>query len=129
MLLKGRVIGAGEGVTGWVLANRKSFCNTDPKLDLPASFSEHSENYLTLAAFPIIKDSMMHGALSIYSSVLTEYTPAHQKMLSDALSMVASALSATADSENWENRMPSAGEVSQARSPLADWIPDHELTH
>ena len=129
MLLKGRVIGAGEGVTGWVLANRKPFCNTDPKLDLPTSFSEHSQNYLTLAAFPIIKDSIMYGAVSIYSSVLAEYTPAHQKMLTDALSMVASAFSATADSENWENRMPSAGEDSQTRSPLADWIPDYELTH
>jgi len=129
MLLKGRVIGAGEGVTGWVLANRKPFCNTDPKLDLPASFSEHCQNYLTLAAFPIIKDSMMHGAVSIYSSALSEYTPAHQKMLTDALSMVASALSANADSDKWQNRMPSAGEDSQARSLLADWIPDHELTH
>jgi len=129
MLLKGRVIGAGEGVTGWVLANRKAFCNTDPKLDLPASFSEHCQNYLTLAAFPIIKDSMMYGAVSIYSSVLSEYTPAHQKMLTDALSMVASAISATADSDNWENPMPSVGEDSQARSLLADWIPDHELTH
>ena len=129
MLLKGRVIGAGEGVTGWVLANRKAFCNTDPKLDLPASFSEHSQNYLTLAAFPIIKDSMMYGAVSIYSSVLSEYTPAHQKMLADALSMAASAISATADSDNWENPMPSAGEDNQARSLLADWIPDHELTH
>jgi putative nucleotidyltransferase with HDIG domain len=129
MLLKGRVIGAGEGVTGWVLANRKPFCNTDPKLDLPASFSEHSQNYLTLAAFPIIKDSMMHGAVSIYSSVLSDYKPAHQKILTDALSMVASALSAIADSENWENRLPSAGDDSQARSPLADWVPDYELTH
>ncbi|MBV9958828.1 MAG: HD domain-containing protein, partial [Acidobacteria bacterium] len=33
--LVGRKITPGEGVTGWAMANRQSFCNTDPKLDLP----------------------------------------------------------------------------------------------
>jgi putative nucleotidyltransferase with HDIG domain len=129
MLLKGRVIGSGEGVTGWVLANRKPFCNTDPKLDLPASFAEQSQNYLTLAAFPIIKDSTMNGAVSIYSSVLSEYTPSHQKLMVEAVSMIASALSAVLDNAGWENRMPPAGEDRPSQAGLTDWVPDYELTH
>ncbi len=32
-LIKGRSIALGEGVTGWVLANRQPFSNTDPRLD------------------------------------------------------------------------------------------------
>jgi putative nucleotidyltransferase with HDIG domain len=129
MLLKGRVIGSGEGVTGWVLANRKPFCNTDPKLDLPASFAEQSQNYLTLAAFPIIKDSTMHGAVSVYSSLLSEYTPSHQKLMVEAVSMIASALSAVSDNAGWESRMLPTGEDRQSQPGLTDWIPDYELTH
>lgn len=75
MFLKGRVIRAGEGVTGWVLANRKQFCNTDPRLDLPPSVVERDPDYKTLGIFPIIKESTMYGVVSIYSSTLAEYTP------------------------------------------------------
>jgi putative nucleotidyltransferase with HDIG domain len=64
MFLKGRVIRPGEGVTGWVLANRKQFCNTDPRLDLPPSVVEQNADYKTLAAFPIIKDETMYGVVS-----------------------------------------------------------------
>jgi putative nucleotidyltransferase with HDIG domain len=129
MLLRGRVIGSGEGVTGWVLANRKPFCNTDPKLDLPASFAEQSQNYLTLAAFPIIKGSTMHGAVSVYSSVLSEYAPGHQRLMVEAVSIFASALSAVSDNAGWENRILPDSEDRQSQTGLTDWIPDYELTH
>jgi putative nucleotidyltransferase with HDIG domain len=129
MFIKGRVIGAGEGVTGWVLANRKPFCNTDPRLDLPPSVVEQNPDYKTLAAFPIIKDSTMYGAVSIYSSTLAEYTPGHQKLMREAISMLASALSAVSDGGAWDNQLMPVGDARDAQTALKDWVPDYEITH
>jgi transcriptional regulator with GAF, ATPase, and Fis domain len=128
MFLKGRVIGAGEGVTGWVLANRKPFCNTDPRLDLPPSVVEQSPDYKTLAAFPIIKDATTFGAVSIYSSTLAEYTPGHQKLMREAISLFASALSAVSDGGAWENRIIPLSEERHS-APLNEWVPDYDVTH
>lgn len=128
MFLKGRVIGAGEGVTGWVLANRKPFCNTDPRLDLPPSVVEQDPDYKTLAAFPIIKDSMMYGAVSIYSSTLTEYAAGHQKLMREAISLLASALSAASNGSAWENQLIPVAE-DRSQTALNDWVPDYEVTH
>ncbi len=52
-LLEGRVVEAGEGVTGWVLANRQPFCNADPRLDLHPHLAERFAAYRTLAAVPV----------------------------------------------------------------------------
>ena len=93
-LLKGRTIALGEGVTGWVIANHKPFCNTDPKLDLPPQLAEHFAGYRTLAAFPIIKDKDVHGAVTLYSAAMDEYTTEHQRLLKEAVALLASALSA-----------------------------------
>ncbi|HJQ68261.1 MAG TPA: HD domain-containing phosphohydrolase [Blastocatellia bacterium] len=103
-LLKGRTIALGEGVTGWVIANRQPFCNTDPKLDLPPQFAEHFDGYRTLAAFPIIKDKDMHGAVTLYSAKLDEYTAEHQRALQEATALLASVLSSISNAEK-KNRV------------------------
>ncbi len=92
--LVGRKITFGEGVTGWTMANRKSFCNTDPKLDFPPALAEKFAGYRTLAAFPIIKDKEVLGAVSLYSSEIGEYTNEHQQLIEEAAAFVATALSA-----------------------------------
>jgi putative nucleotidyltransferase with HDIG domain len=92
-LLRGRNIETGEGVTGWVIANHQPFCNADPKLDLPPSLCEKFSEYRTMAAFPIIKDQDMHGAVAFYSASTLEYTPTHQIVIEQAVSLIATALS------------------------------------
>ena len=92
-LLEGRRIAPGEGVTGWVLANRKPFCNTDPKLDLPHALTTLFADYRTLAAHPIIHETELHGAVTLYSSSLESYSPAQQELLARAVAHLAAALS------------------------------------
>jgi putative nucleotidyltransferase with HDIG domain len=134
MSLLGRTIAPGEGVTGWVLANRKSFCNADPQLDLPPSVTKQFPDYRTLAVFPIINDSVMYGAVTVYSSELARYTQAHQKLMGEAVALMAAALAAVTHTEAWETR-PSADDDDDDLSPLAETVglsetaPEHELTH
>jgi transcriptional regulator with GAF, ATPase, and Fis domain len=93
-LLEGRRVAIGEGVTGWVLANRQPYCNADPRLDLPPQLAKHFAGYRTLASFPLIKEKEIHGALTLYSSTVTEYNADHRRLLEEAVTLVATALSA-----------------------------------
>ena len=93
-LLQGRRISLGEGVTGWVMANKKPFCNTDPKLDLPPRLADYFSSYRTLAVFPIIEGEAIYGAVTLYSSTLSQYTADHNKRLEEATGLIAAALSA-----------------------------------
>lgn len=121
-LLLGRNIEMGEGVTGWVIANRQPFCNTDPQLDLPSLAFQGSAAYRTLAIFPIIRDDHIHGAVSIYSSSLTEYTADHQMLLQKAVAFIAVALSACSQSPmpNSMRPRPIAGIVASQTLAVSD---------
>lgn len=93
-LLKGRTLSVGEGATGWALANRRPFCNADPRLDLPVELGEFFADYKTLAVFPILKEEVVLGVMTLYSSDLVEYTPEHERRLEEAAGLLSAALSA-----------------------------------
>ncbi|MBV9959618.1 MAG: HD domain-containing protein [Acidobacteria bacterium] len=92
--LVGRTVAPGEGVSGWVIANRHPFCNTDPKLDLPPNLAEKFADYRTLAVFPIIKGKELFGTVALYSTTLGEYDSNRQRLLTEASGLLALALSA-----------------------------------
>jgi putative nucleotidyltransferase with HDIG domain len=96
-LFTNRRITIGEGVTGWVLANRQPFCNADPRLDLPPQLIEHFADYRTLAALPLIKEKELHGALTLYSSTLTEYNADHRRLLQEAATLLTASLSTSSE--------------------------------
>jgi putative nucleotidyltransferase with HDIG domain len=90
--LQGRKITLGEGVTGWVIANRKPFCNTDPKLDLPPHLTERFADYRTLAVFPMIKEDLIFGAVTLYSRRAAKYDMEQQKLIGESTRLLASRL-------------------------------------
>jgi GAF domain-containing protein len=91
-LFTNRRITIGEGVTGWVLANRQPFCNADPRLDLPPQLIEYFADYRTLASFPLINEKELHGAITLYSSKLTEYNADHRRLLQEAATLLTASL-------------------------------------
>jgi hypothetical protein len=91
--LLGRSVQMGEGVTGWAMANRKSFCNTDPKLDLPPSLAQSFNDYRALAVFPVVEGEQVFGALSLYSYKLVTYSREQQLAIEEAVALFARALS------------------------------------
>jgi putative nucleotidyltransferase with HDIG domain len=135
MLLDGRRIGIGEGVTGWVMANRKAFSNTDPRLDLPSSLAASFNEYRTLAAFPVLRDNQRFGAVTLYSSRLSVYTADHQRLLKEAVALLGAALSSGAEAGLSEMRQPPhANEVTSLNeykrtAPLHLAVVESELKH
>jgi putative nucleotidyltransferase with HDIG domain len=91
-LLIGRKTAIGEGVTGWVLANQKPFCNTDPKLDLAPALAGKFAGFKTLAVYPILKDGRTIGTLGLYSAELSEYGPEKQALLGEVTELMGNAI-------------------------------------
>ena len=77
---EGRRVFPGEGVTGWVLANRRMFCNTDPHLDL-TTLDIAAGEFKTMASVPLIKNEQMVGVISLYSASLACYSDDHIRLL------------------------------------------------
>ena len=76
----GKRLNPGEGVTGWALANRQMFCNADPELDLRV-LNIQTANYRTMTAIPLLKDGIVIGVISLYSSSIERHTADHLRLL------------------------------------------------
>jgi putative nucleotidyltransferase with HDIG domain len=114
-LIKGHQVTLGEGITGWVIANRESFSSNDPCLDFPVKMAESFGSYKTLAAFPLMKDGEQYGALTVYSMAIAEYDKDQQKLLREAAAVLADALSSI-------SRKPETD--VQAKSNASDFVAD-----
>ena len=79
--LAARCVAPGEGVTGFALANRSVVNQLHPKLDFRGLNSDLGSEYRSMAALPLIKDSLLLGVLSVYSSQLDQYTDEQMRML------------------------------------------------
>jgi diguanylate cyclase (GGDEF)-like protein/putative nucleotidyltransferase with HDIG domain len=88
-LFSGKCIPAGSGITGWVVANRRSMHNCDPRLDFDVLKVELPEQYRTATVVPLLKDDLMLGALAMYSADLTSYTADHLRLI-EAVARLAS---------------------------------------
>jgi putative nucleotidyltransferase with HDIG domain len=124
-LLKGRRVAPGEGITGWVLANQKPFCNTDPRLDFSLELAESFKSYRTIAAYPLVKDQELQGALTLYSASLGEYDKDQRKLLRESAGILADTLShSSVDHEQRPADVSDAGSNVVSKSVLRS-----ELTH
>jgi putative nucleotidyltransferase with HDIG domain len=133
-LLDGRRIGMGEGVTGWVMANRKAFSNTDPRLDLPSSLTSLFNDYRTLAAFPVMRDKQRFGAVTLYSASLSIYTADHQRLLEEAVALLGAALSSSSEAMLPEMQQQVTAQTAslidyKRTAPLHRAVIESELKH
>lgn len=87
-IVRERKVVSGEGVTGWVLANSTPLYNTDPQLDFPSINAERFSSFRTIAAVPIVRGGDLHGAVTFYSSVLSEFTADHRRLLEEAAKLL-----------------------------------------
>src|SRR5690349_5194384 len=90
--LRDRCIAPGEGVTGFALANRRPVNRLQPCLDLERVGVKTNETYRSMVALPLFKDDLLLGALSLYSTTLSEYTNNHIRLLETVTRLASDAL-------------------------------------
>jgi diguanylate cyclase (GGDEF)-like protein/putative nucleotidyltransferase with HDIG domain len=76
-----RRVTVGEGITGWVIANARSMCNTPPELDLVGVSEDVSEKIKGVLISPLIRENGAFGAITLYSLTRTSYTTEHVRLL------------------------------------------------
>lgn len=91
-LFRMRRINVGEGITGWVVANARSMCNSSPELDLVGLPDEITRSYRGVLVSPLIREDGAFGAISLYSKGRTSYTSEHVRLLESVGQHAASAL-------------------------------------
>lgn len=88
-LLRERCVAPGEGVIGFVLANRRPVNSFDPMLDFRDVALPADDRYRSMIALPLVKEDRLLGVLAVYSLKLDEYTDDHQRLL-DTVARLAS---------------------------------------
>lgn len=80
-ILSARCVAPGDGVTGFALANRNVVNQLHPELDFRGLSADLGLEYRSMAAVPLVKDTVLLGVLSIYSTQLEQYTNEQMRML------------------------------------------------
>jgi diguanylate cyclase (GGDEF)-like protein/putative nucleotidyltransferase with HDIG domain len=92
-LLRGRAVAPGEGVVGFVLANRRASYLLDPMLDFVGMSLPEGCRYHSMAALPLVKDERALGVLAVYSHEPRCYTDDHLRLLETVARLASDALS------------------------------------
>src|SRR2546430_9908341 len=91
-LFSRRRISIGDGITGWVIANCRSMCNSSPELDLVGIADEVARSFRGVLVSPLIREDGACGAITLYSKGRTSYTSEHVRLLESVAQHAASAL-------------------------------------
>jgi diguanylate cyclase (GGDEF)-like protein/putative nucleotidyltransferase with HDIG domain len=87
-----RRITIGEGVSGWVIANARSMCNTPPELDLVGVAEEATRGVRALLSSPLIGEAGAIGAITLLAEHRGSYTSEHVRLLESVTQHAAVAL-------------------------------------
>jgi len=87
-----RSFSIGDGITGWVIANSRSMCNTSPELDLAGVPAEVSAKIRGVLVAPLTREEGSFGAITLYSDKLSSYTAEHVRLLESVAHHASNAL-------------------------------------
>jgi diguanylate cyclase (GGDEF)-like protein len=91
-LLHARCVAPGEGVTGFALSNRRPVNRIHPSLDFAELKLPADDDYRSMASLPLFKDDRLLGALSVYSTSLSEYSDDQIRLLETVTRLASDAL-------------------------------------
>jgi len=91
-LFERRRMSVGDGISGWVIANARSMCNSSPELDLVGLPDDIVRIYRGVLVSPLIREDGAFGAITLYSKGRTSYTTEHVRLLESVAQHAASAL-------------------------------------
>lgn len=119
-LLRGHCVAPGEGVIGFVVANRRPAAGFDPMLDFAAFNLPEEAAYRSMIALPLIKDERLLGVLAVYSLKPEQYTDDHLHLL-DTVAQLAS--------DAFSNSMQHAEAESNALTDPLTSLPNARALH
>jgi diguanylate cyclase (GGDEF)-like protein/putative nucleotidyltransferase with HDIG domain len=80
-LLRPLVIRLGDGVVGWVGANRRPLLNARPAADFEAAASSNTTTLVSALVCPLAVRDRLVGTLAVYSTSAAAFTENHRRLL------------------------------------------------
>jgi diguanylate cyclase (GGDEF)-like protein/putative nucleotidyltransferase with HDIG domain len=90
--LKGRRVSVGEGATGYALKKLQPVGNVDPVLDFAFSNTEIGRDFTSMMCVPLVADEKVIGAISLYSSKISNYQDEHIRLVDTVSTIAADAI-------------------------------------
>jgi diguanylate cyclase (GGDEF)-like protein/putative nucleotidyltransferase with HDIG domain len=87
-----RRIPAGEGITGWVIANARTMSDAAPDLDTAGMPEEIASRVGSVLSSPLVREDGAFGAVTLYASKPGAYTHEHARLLESVCLHVSGAL-------------------------------------
>ena len=119
-VLRDRCVAPGEGVIGFVLANRCPVNGFDPMLDFGEFALAEEEHYRSMVALPLMKDERLLGVIAVYSRACAAYTDDHMRLLDMVARLAADAFA---------NAMTHAEAESNALTDALTGLPNARALH
>jgi diguanylate cyclase (GGDEF)-like protein/putative nucleotidyltransferase with HDIG domain len=91
-VLRGTAIQLGQGIAGWVAANRQPIVNADAHLDLGNKFRGVVPEPCACLSVPLLCGELLVGVICLYSPVKGCFTDDHRRILDVAAPQIASAI-------------------------------------
>lgn len=88
-----RRIPAGEGITGWVVANSRTMSDAAAELDTAGVPAEIASGVRAVVSSPLVREEGAFGAVTLYSSEAGAYTREQARLLESVCLNVSGALS------------------------------------
>src|SRR5215204_6127134 len=76
-----RSVSAGEGITGWVVANARGMIHTPPELELAGAPAEVSAQVRDVLSSPLVREDGAFGAVTLFSKKKGAYTTEQMRLL------------------------------------------------
>jgi diguanylate cyclase (GGDEF)-like protein len=76
-----RGVSAGEGITGWVVANARGMYRTPPELELAGAPAEVASQVRDCVSAPLVREDGAFGAVTLFSKTAGAYTAEHLRLL------------------------------------------------
>jgi putative nucleotidyltransferase with HDIG domain len=92
----------GEGIVGWVAANRRMASNAEPAIDLGHTVMQLDPPLLSSIAIPLVHDGSLHAVLSLYASTRQAFTDDHARLLELMAPSLAASLAAADQAQGFE---------------------------
>jgi diguanylate cyclase (GGDEF)-like protein/putative nucleotidyltransferase with HDIG domain len=85
-------MGLGTRLSGWVAANRRTICNSDPLLDLGEAARSHNPCLRSCLSTPLVAGENLVGVLALYSAEANGFADNHRRILEAVARQVAETL-------------------------------------
>jgi len=110
-------IGMGHGISGWVVANRRSVLNADPALEVGPRFDQLSPRVRSALSVPLAPGTETTGAVTLYSDQPNAFTD-DQRM---AIELISGAVAEAIERAYQRSLMMiGRGHVPASVAPIAD---------